>query len=69
MTRESVIKKFKFVTNTTASAIKKGYPKKEIRCSSCDKVLSDADFDSMEYAFESSGEEKFFCSKECASRR
>lgn len=65
MTRESVVKKFKFASNTTASAIKKGYPRKEIKCPSCGKVLSEADFDNMEYVLTGSGTEKFFCSKEC----
>lgn len=60
MTHEAMVKRFKYLTNTTSTAIKKGYPKKDIKCGVCDRVLSEDDFPVMEYVKTKSGSENFY---------
>ena len=55
MTHEAMVKRFKYLTNTTPTAIKK-----DIRCGVCDKVLSEDDFPVMEYVKTKSGSENFY---------
>lgn len=35
MTHEAMVKRFKYLTNTTPTAIKNGYTKKDIKCGVC----------------------------------
>ena len=44
--REKMLKKYRFLTNTTKSAIDKGYPIRELPCLICNKPITQQDVDS-----------------------
>ena len=43
LSREKMLKKYRFLTNTTKSAIEKRLPVKELPCSICGKPIAEID--------------------------
>ncbi len=69
MTHDAMVKRFKYLSNTTTTAIKKGYPKKEIRCGRCGQVIQESELDgcgddAIEYV-ETKRKDEFFYHHKC----
>lgn len=60
VTKDFMVRRFRYLSNTTPTAIKKGYPKKEIQCNLCGGVLTEDDFDDMEYIQTHDKDEHFY---------
>lgn len=65
ISEEKMIKKYRFLTNTTESAKKKMLPQKEVLCTVCNKEVTDTDLAMNNVGCTVKGDEWRFFHKDC----